>query len=89
MKKFEGKTLLELGTSVGSVDIVKYAKRNGATVIVTDYLDEKHSLAKQYADKTYMVSTTDYEGILKICKDKIRKSRLSSIFYWSKIQIQG
>ena len=28
MKKFEGKKLLILGTSVGSVEIVKYAKPN-------------------------------------------------------------
>ena len=69
MKRFDGKILLELGTSVGSVDIVRYAKDNGAYIIVSDYLEPSRSAAKRYADKIYDVSTNDVEGLLKICQD--------------------
>lgn len=36
MKKFEGKNLLILGNNVGSIDMLKYAKSNGARVIAVD-----------------------------------------------------
>ena len=35
---FSEKTLLVLGTNVGSVDIVNYARAHGAHTIVADYL---------------------------------------------------
>ncbi|MBQ7288432.1 MAG: ATP-grasp domain-containing protein [Clostridia bacterium] len=70
MKKFEGKVLLELGTSVGSVEIVKYAKSQGAYVIVTDYLPTEKSKAKQIADETAMISTTDIESLCKFAEEK-------------------
>lgn len=70
MKKFEGKVLLELGTSIASVDIVKYAKSEGAYVIVTDYLPIEKSEAKQYADETAMISTLDVEGVYELAKAK-------------------
>ena len=56
MKRFAGKVLLELGTTMGSVDMVKYAKANGAYVIVSDFDNSDRSAAKRFADKTYMVS---------------------------------
>ena len=67
MKRFEGKTLLELGTTMGSVDMVKYAKENGAYVIVSDYDSSDRSAAKRIADKSYLVSTDDVDGLVKIC----------------------
>lgn len=70
MRKFEGKVFLELGTSVASVDIVKYAKSEGAYVIVTDYLPIEKSEAKQYADETAMISTLDVDGVYKLAKEK-------------------
>ena len=51
MGKFNKKTLLVLGTSVGSVEIVKYARNEGAYVIVTDYLPLEKSEAKNMQTK--------------------------------------
>lgn len=70
MGKFDGKVLLELGTSVGSVEIVKYAKSEGAYVIVTDYLPTEKSEAKKYADETFMVSTIDIDALCELAKQK-------------------
>lgn len=67
---FDGKTLLELGTSIGSVDIVNYAKKEGANVIVTDYLPTSKSVAKQYADETAMISTLDVDKLIQFAKEK-------------------
>ena len=68
--RFLGKKLLVLGTSVASVDIVNYARENGAYVIVTDYLPTEKSKAKQMADEAAMVSTTDIEAICRIALEK-------------------
>ena len=70
MGKFDGKKLLILGTSVGSVEIVKYAKEEGAYVIVTDYLPTEKSAAKQYADETAMISTLDVEALCEFARQK-------------------
>lgn len=70
MGKFDGKTLLELGTSISSVDIVKYAKSEGAYVIVTDYLPTEKSEAKQYADETAMISTLDVDALTEFAREK-------------------
>lgn len=70
MNKFAGKRLLVLGTSVGSVEIVNYAKNEGAYVIVTDYLPVEKSAAKKYADETAMVSTIDIDAICDFCREK-------------------
>ena len=69
MGKFDGKRLLVLGTAVGSVDIVKYAKAEGAYVLVTDYLSTEKSAAKQYADETAMISTLDIEALCELAKE--------------------
>lgn len=76
MKKFEGKRLLVLGTSVGSVEIVKYAKEQGAYVIVTDYLPTEKSKAKAYASKCEMVSTIDVDNLCELAK----KEKIDGIF---------
>ena len=52
-----------LGTNVGSVELVKYAKSEGAYVIVADYLPVEESEAKQYADENVMISTTDIDSL--------------------------
>ena len=79
MKRFEGKILLELGTSVGSVDIVKYAQANGAYVIVSDYSDPSRSAAKRVADKIYNVSTDDIEGLVNICRENNVNAVMSGV----------
>ena len=49
---FKNKKLLLLGgRNLGSVDIIKYAKSQGAYTIVTDYLTEEESFAKKYSEK--------------------------------------
>ena len=69
MLRFEGKTLLELGTTMGSVQMVQYAKENGARVIVTDKDTPERSAAKRFADKTYMVDLRDVDGLIKIAEE--------------------
>ena len=69
MSKYKGKTLLVLGTNNGSVDIVNYAREEGAYVIVADYLSREKSEAKKIADKSIEVSTLDIDGLEKVCKE--------------------
>lgn len=70
MGKFDGKIFLELGTNIGSVEIVKYAKSEGAYVIVTDYLPIEKSEAKQYANETAMISTQDFDKVVEFAQQK-------------------
>lgn len=76
MKKFNGKKLLVLGTSVASVEIVKYAKSQGAFVIVTDYLPTEKSAAKKYADRCETISTTDIPALIEFSK----KEQIDGVF---------
>lgn len=64
--KYTGKKLLMLGSNVGSVDIVEYAKRNGAYTIVADYYSAEYSMAKKVADEHVLISTGDIEGLSKV-----------------------
>lgn len=68
MKRFEGKKLLELGTTMGSVQMVQYAKDNGAYVIVADIDTPERSAAKRIADKTYMCDLKDVDGLIEIAR---------------------
>lgn len=70
MKKFENKTLLVLGSSTGSVDIVNYAKENGAYTIVADYYPPEKSEAKQIADEAVEISTGDIEKLSEFIKNR-------------------
>lgn len=70
MGKFEGKTLLVLGSNVGSVELIQYAKSEGAYVIVSDYLPKEKSEAKQYADETAMISTIDVDALCELGRAK-------------------
>lgn len=70
MEKFKGKKLLVLGSNVGSVDIVKYARKNGAFVYVADYFPKKKSLAKLFADKAVQVSTADIGELGKLIEQE-------------------
>ena len=76
MGKFDGKIMLELGTNVASVDIVKYAMSEGAYVIVADYLEPEHSEAKRYANESVMISTID---VAALC-DFAQKRRVDGVF---------
>ena len=69
MGKFQNKRLLLLGTSISSIEIVNYAKLEGAYVIVTDYLPTEKSAAKKLADETAMISTTDIDALIAFAKE--------------------
>lgn len=69
MKRFEGKKLLELGTTMGSVQMVEYAKENGAYVIVADIDTPEKSAAKRIADKTYICDLKNVDGLIKIAEE--------------------
>ena len=62
------KKLLVLGTSVGSVDIVQYAKSMGHYTVVADYLDPEKSAAKKAADESIMLSTADTDALIDYAK---------------------
>lgn len=63
MGLFNGKRLLFLGTSVASVSMVRYARQEGAYVIVTDNLSPERSAAKQVCDECADVSTRDVDAL--------------------------
>lgn len=70
MKKYQGKKLLFLGTNAGTVDLVKYAKDQGAWIAVADYLPAEQSEAKLYADEALLISTADEEVLAVYCKEQ-------------------
>ena len=68
MLKFEGKKLLLLGSSLGILDIIKYARENGAITIVADNLPVEKSLGKQFADESALISTADVDKLKEFIK---------------------
>jgi len=68
MRRFEGKKLLILGGMELYREVIAKAKELGATVYVTDYLE--NSPAKKYADKACMVSATDIPALKKLCENE-------------------
>ncbi|MBQ9964073.1 MAG: ATP-grasp domain-containing protein, partial [Clostridia bacterium] len=64
----QGKRLLVLGGTSASLDIVKNAKQMGVYTIVTD--DQKTGVAKDAADEAAFVSTTDFEGLSALIREK-------------------
>ena len=76
IKKFTGKKLLILGSSLGATSMVKYARDNDCYVIVTDYLPKNQSPAKQIADESIDISTQDFDALEKFA----RKRNIDGIF---------
>lgn len=68
VKEFEGKKLLVLGGVRPACEIVKEAQKMGAIVYVTDYLED--SPAKKVANKSFMVSATDVDAVVNLCKEE-------------------
>ncbi len=60
--------LLVLGGTSASLDVVTTAKSMGIYTIVTD--DQSKGVAKEVADESVKVSTTDMDGLLKLIRDK-------------------
>lgn len=76
MRKFEGKKLLLLGSNVGTLDLIRYAKDNGAYTIVADNLPVERSFGKQYSDDHVLISTADVESL----KNYIRDNKIDGVF---------
>lgn len=74
MQNLKGKRLLFLGGIRILCEAVEYAKEMGIYTIVTDYLAD--SPAKKIADKSYMISTTDTDALVEMCK----KERVDGVF---------
>jgi biotin carboxylase len=62
------KKILIVGAGIEQVPAIKIAKEMGHTVLVSDMSAEAPGI--QYADKSYIVSTKDYEGNLKIASEE-------------------
>jgi biotin carboxylase len=62
------KVLLVMGGFAQVCDIVENARSKNIYVIVTDYL--KDSPAKKIADESHMVSITDINGMVELCKSR-------------------
>ena len=67
---FKGKTMLMLGSNAGSVDMVQYAKNNGAYTIVADYLPSEESEAKKFSDENVLISTANTEALKRLIEDR-------------------
>lgn len=74
MENLKGKRLLLLGGVQPMCQVVYEAHRMGIEVYVTDYLE--NSPAKKIADKSFMVSTTDVDAVVELCK----KENIDGIF---------
>lgn len=68
--KYDNKKILILGSNAGSVDLVRYAKRNGALVYVADYLEKTASPAKQCADVALRISTADLDKLENVVRSE-------------------
>ena len=66
MKEFEGKRLLILGGFNLACVIVRHAQAMGAYVVVADY--NGNAMAKDIADKFALVSATDVDALVELCK---------------------
>ena len=70
------KKLLVLGSNIGSVEIVQYAKSKGVHTIVADYLPPEKSPAKKVADEHVLISTADIDSL----SDLIINKGVNSVF---------
>lgn len=68
MDYLKGKRLLIMGGIQKACEIVEKAHELGIYVMVTDYIED--SPAKKIADESFMVSTTDVDAVVDLCKEK-------------------
>lgn len=62
------KKILLLGGSAQQIIAIETAKRLGYYTVLCDYLDDNPG--QYYADKFYLISTTDKEAVLKVAKSE-------------------
>ena len=70
------KKILILGTSIGSVDIVKYAQSKGIYTYVADYLVKEQSAAKLVCDEDVLINTAEVDTLIAFAK----KHLINAIF---------
>ncbi len=68
MNNIAGKRLMVLGGTISTYDVIKTAQKMGAYVLAVDYLEK--GIAKNIADETALVSTTDFEKLEELIKNK-------------------
>lgn len=68
--KYADKTLLVLGSNALAPEIVRYARSNGAHVIVADWLDPSKSPAKLVADENVLISTADVDALCSLVRER-------------------
>lgn len=66
----KGKRLLILGGSRISCEIIRHARAMGIVTAVTDWYALDRSPAKQMADESYYVSTSDIDAMVTLIKEK-------------------
>lgn len=76
MKIFDGKKFLLLGSNVGTLELLSYARENGAYTIVADNLPNDKSVGKQYSDSNVLIST----GNLEQLKSFIKEEKIDGVF---------
>lgn len=76
MKKFDGKKFLLLGSNVGTLELLSYARENGAYTIVVDNLPIERSIGKQFSDGHALISTGD----IKRLKNYIIEGKIDGVF---------
>ncbi len=64
------KKLLMLGTSYGTLGMLRYARRQGIYTIVTDYMPPEKSLGKQISDEYWMINTGDLDTLERKCREE-------------------
>lgn len=70
VKKTTQQKLLMLGNSLGSKEMVEYAKSLGVYTIVTDPREPTKSTAKLVSDEYWMINTGDYDQLEKKCREE-------------------
>ncbi len=73
-ENLHGKKLLLLGAVQPLCQVIEEAHKMGVLVYATDYY--VNSPAKKYADKSFMVSTTDVDAVVVLCK----KENIDGVF---------
>lgn len=68
MNNLIGKRLMVLGGTISTYDVIKTAKEMGVYVLAVDYLAT--GIAKEIADETAQVSTTDFDKLEELVKNK-------------------
>lgn len=68
MKSLKGKKILILGGTAPCVHVTRFAKEMGAYVYVADNIPGKGP-AKSIADEAVLISTNDYDALLKFVKE--------------------